>query len=60
MLTFAIGDIVKMTETLPDEDGNERYRVLELRGDRVLVGFICADLSIPPTYVFPLRDLAHA
>ncbi len=51
-----VGDTVKMVEPTPDESGLERFRVLELRGDRVLVEFIC-DLPIPPTYVFQVSEV---
>lgn len=51
-----VGDTVKMVQPTPDESGLERFRVLELRGDRVLVEFLC-DLRVPPTYVFPLSDV---
>jgi hypothetical protein len=51
-----VGDTVKMVSPTPDETGTERFRVLELRGDRVLVEFVC-DLRIPPTYVYPTSDV---
>lgn len=50
------GDTVKMVNPTPDESGSERFRVLELRGDRVVVEYIC-DLRIPPTYVYPTVDV---
>lgn len=50
------GDTVKLVTPMPDESGLERFRVLEMRGDRVLVEFIC-DLRIPPTYVYPTTDV---
>ncbi len=50
------GDTVKLVTPMPDESGSERFRVLEMRGDRVLVEFIC-DLRIPPTYVYPVTDI---
>lgn len=51
-----VGNIVKMVVPTPDETGSERFRVLELRGDRVLVEFVC-DLRFPPTYVYPTGEV---
>jgi hypothetical protein len=42
----------------PDEEA-ERFIVLELRGDRVLVEFIC-NMRIKPTHVYLVADLVQA
>ena len=56
---FAIGQRVKFTAPLNDNERQERFTVIELRGNRVLVEFIC-DMSIRPTFVFLSADLVSS
>ena len=51
------GDLVKFKEAM--EPGEERLvmRVIEMRGDRVLVECLVEGLHILPTSVYPVADL---
>jgi hypothetical protein len=42
----------------PDE-ALERFRLVEYRGDRMLVEFVCS-MAIPPRFVYPSADLEAA
>ena len=53
---FNTGDVVRFREPLTREEEGERFEVLEMRGERVLVVSLC-DLPIPPTYVYLAADL---
>jgi hypothetical protein len=55
-LSFKVGDMVRFLQPLSDDEASERFRVLELRGDRILVEAIC-DMQVKPTFVYPARDL---
>jgi hypothetical protein len=52
-----LGKTVKFVTPATAEEAEERFIVLELRGDRVLVEFIC-DLAIRPTFVYLIQDLS--
>lgn len=54
--SFSVGQIVKFVAPLTDDERQERFKVCELRGARVLVEFIC-DMSIRPTFVYLAADL---
>ncbi len=54
-----VGQIVKFRDPISKEEAQETFEVLELRGDRVLVGFIC-DMTIVPTLVYLESDLISA
>ena len=56
--TFApiVGQIVKFRAPMNDAESLQRFRVAELRGDRVLVVYVCA-LPLPPAYVYSVSDL---
>jgi hypothetical protein len=41
----------------PDE-ALERFRLVEYRGDRMLVEFVCS-MAIPPQFVYPSADLVE-
>jgi hypothetical protein len=56
MAKMRTGQVVKFAAPTTPDEAAERFRVLEDRGDRVLVEFIC-DLAIAPTYVYPVADL---
>lgn len=47
---------MKFVAPLSDAERRERFKVLELRGARVLVEFIC-EMSIRPAFVYPAVDL---
>lgn len=51
-----IGDVVRFSEPQTKDEEEERFVVLELRGDRALVEFIC-DMSIRPNFVYRTADL---
>lgn len=51
------GDVVKFKEGLYEDEAGAEYRILELRGDRALIEYICDSLPIPPTSVAMVSDL---
>jgi hypothetical protein len=53
---FSVGQIVKFVAPVSDDECQERFKVLEFRGARVLVEFIC-DMSLRPTFVYLAADL---
>lgn len=53
---YSAGQIVKFVAPLSDAERRERFKVLELRGARVMVEFIC-EMSIRPAFVYPAVDL---
>ncbi len=58
-IPLAVGQSVKFINPLTDDERGERFTVLELRGERVLVEFIC-DMTIRPTSVYLAEDLISA
>jgi len=50
------GDVVKFKNPLNADEATERHTVLELRGDRVLVEYIC-DMNLKPTGVYMVAEL---
>ena len=54
-----LGARVKFRDPATADEASERYVILELRGDRVLVEYIC-DMQIKPQFVYPLADLTEA
>lgn len=56
---IAIGQRVKFAAPLNEDERQERFTVVELRGDRVLVEFIC-DMNIRPSFVYLTADLVSA
>jgi hypothetical protein len=57
--TMTKGQTVKFAAPTTPEEASERFTVLEDRGDRVLVAFIC-DLAIAPTYVYATAEMVEA
>ena len=55
-ISLAIGQVVQFAHPLTDDEKVERFLVLELRGDRVLVEFIC-DWLVRPTFSYLESDL---
>lgn len=57
-----VGQIVKFREVLEAGDEVARFKVVELRGDRVLVEDANAarDWSITPTFVYAAAELVEA
>ena len=58
-VALEVGQTLMFREPLTDDEREEREErciVLELRGDRVLVEFICA-MSIKPASVYLVADL---
>lgn len=53
------GQTVKFSNPTNEAERAERFIVLELRGPRVLVEFIC-DMSIKPTAAYLADDLIEA
>ena len=51
------GDVVKFREPTDTEEASERFIVLELRGDRVLVGDVNTQMAIRPTFVYLCAEL---
>lgn len=59
--SFKVGDIVKFRSPNADESADSRMRVVELRGDRVLVQDQShAGMLITPTAVYLIADLVKA
>ena len=54
--SFSVGQIVKFVAPLTDDERQERFKVCELRGARLLVEFMC-DMSIRPTFVYLAANL---
>lgn len=54
-----IGDVVRFRNPMTDDERVERFVVVEPRGARVLVRFVC-DLPIAPTFVYLATDLEVA
>ena len=52
-----IGDEVKFYRPLTDDERIERFVVVELRGDRVLVAMKESGMAIVPTFVYLQADL---
>ena len=52
-----IGDEVKFSRPLTDDERIERFMVVELRGDRVLVAMKESGMTIVPTFVYLQADL---
>lgn len=51
------GDIVEWLEPMSDNEKHEAFRVVEDRGDRVLVEDIRSHYRIQPTFVYAAADL---
>lgn len=51
--------LVKFTNPMSAEESAERFTIVELRGNRVLVELVCDD-TIAPTFVYPMADLIPA
>jgi len=51
------GDIVEWAGPLTDDEKLEAFRVLEVRGDRVLVEMVPNYFRIAPTFVYDVADL---
>lgn len=54
-----VGQTVRFAVPKSPDEETERFVILELRGDRVLVEFIC-DMRIKPTHVYLIADLVEA
>jgi hypothetical protein len=54
---FSASQIVKFVAPMSDDERQERFKVLELRGARVLVEFVC-NMSVRPTFVYVAAELA--
>lgn len=48
--------MLKFLEPLTPEEENERFVLIETRGDRVLVELVC-DMAIRPQFVYLTADL---
>jgi hypothetical protein len=53
------GQTVKFAAPATPDEATERFTVLECRGDRVLVRFIC-DMAVAPTHVYLAADMVEA
>lgn len=54
---FEVGDEVKFAAPLTRDEEEERFIVMELRGDRILVALKDSGMSIVPTFVYAVEDL---
>jgi hypothetical protein len=54
-----VGQEVRFAEPMSADEASERFVVVELRGPRVLVEFIC-DMAIKPQSVYLAADLVKA
>lgn len=48
--------MVRFVAPETDDEASERFVVLELRGDRALVEFVC-EMNIKPTFVYRTADM---
>ena len=53
------GQTVKFKNPLNDNEEEEQFIILELRGDHVLVEYVCT-MNIKPTFVYLMSDLIEA
>lgn len=53
------GQTVKFREPRDADEASERFTVVELRGERVLVEFIC-DMTLCPQSVYLVEDMTPA
>lgn len=51
-----VGDVVRFAAPETEDEKSERFVVLELRGERTLVEFVC-EMNIKPTFVYRTADL---
>ena len=51
-----VGDVVRFAAPETEDEESERFVVLDLRGDRTLVEFVC-EMNIKPTFVYQTADL---
>jgi hypothetical protein len=58
-LKVEVGQVVKFAVPQTPNEINERFVVLELRGDRVLVQFVC-EMNLKPTFVYLCGDMVVA
>ena len=56
-MPLRVGDEVKISRPLTDDERIERFMVVELRGDRVLVAMKESGMTIVPTFVYLQADL---
>jgi len=54
-----VGQLVKFANPETANEKIERFTVVELRGTRVLVEFVC-DLNIKPTFVYLVSEMVEA
>ena len=57
--TLNVGDKVKFSTPLTDDEAEERFVVIEYRGTRLLVEAVC-DMRLKPTFVYQVEDLVRA
>lgn len=57
--SLTVGQTVKFLNPLSDDERQERFTVIELRDDRVLVEFICG-MNIRPQFLYLTADLEPA
>ena len=53
---LAVGQLVRFISPLTEDERGENFTVLELRGERALVEFVC-EMNIRPTFVYLAADL---
>ena len=58
--TLTIGDVVKFAHPHTDDERIERFMVVELRGERVLVAMKDSGMTLVPTFVYLQSDLTAA
>ena len=56
-MPLRVGDEVKFSRPLTDDERIERFMVVEFRGDRVLVAMKESGMTIVPTFVYLQADL---
>lgn len=55
-MTFQVGQIVKFANPQNADEAAERFQVIEDRGERIEVEFICI-MRVRPTHVYLASDL---
>ena len=56
---ITVGQTVQFAAPLSDDEADERFVVIELRGPRVLVEFVC-EMNLRPQSVYLIEDLIPA
>lgn len=54
-----LNQVVKFKEPMSKDEAAERFVIVEVRGDRVLVELVC-EMTIRPTFVYMAEEMVEA